>query len=178
MSDTFEPKASSDGCIRYARSYAAEAEQLCSQGANEVELAKHFRVSLAQIQLWCACHPEFRAAVAVGAEVADQRVALALYRRATGYDVEEPYTYLRKDGTPVSGVKTRHVPPDPAAAQYWLENRKPEAWRNRTEVDHTIRRADARELTDEELAAIVRTGGPPERGERAAAPPRSAKQLN
>jgi hypothetical protein len=69
------------------------------------------------------------------------------------------------------------VPPDPAAAQYWLENRRPEEWRSRTEVDHTIRRADARELTDEELAAIVRSNGP-ERGERAAGAPSRQKFIN
>lgn len=137
MSEKFEPKASADGAVLYVKSYAPEAEKLCSLGANEVELAKHFSVSLAQIQLWCACHPDFRAAVAVGAAVADQRVALALYRRATGYDVEEPYTYTKKDGTPVAGVRTRHVPPDPSAAQYWLENRAPEQWKRRVEVEHS-----------------------------------------
>jgi hypothetical protein len=174
VSEPFEPKASSDGCICYVKSFAAEAEQLCSNGASEVELAKHFAVSLAQIQLWACCHDDFRRAIQVGGQIADQRVTMALYRRATGYDIEEPYSYTKKDGTPVSGVKTRHIPADPGAAQYWLENRAPELWRNRTEVDHTIRRADARELSDEELAAIVR-GAAPERGERAAAPPRSSK---
>jgi len=177
VSEHFEPKASREGCILYVKSYAAEAEALCANGATEVELAKHFAVSLAQIQLWACCHDDFRRAITVGGQIADQRVTMALYRRATGYDVEEPYTYTKKDGTEARGVKTRHIPADPAAAQYWLENRAPEQWRSRTEVDHTIRRADARELTDEELAAIVRSR-PASGGERAAAPPRGSRSIN
>jgi hypothetical protein len=164
----------SDACKPYDPAYAAAAEQLCANGASEVELAKHFAVSLAQIQLWACCHDDFRRAIQVGGQMADQRVTMALYRRATGYDVEEPYSYTRKDGTLVQATKTRHVPAEPSAAQYWLENRQPELWRSRTEVDHTIRRADARELTDEELAAIVRSAAP-ERSERAAAPPRGTR---
>lgn len=175
MSEQFEAKASSDGCIRYVKSFAAEAEQLCANGASEVELAKHFAVSLAQVQLWACCHDDFRRAIQVGAAVADQRVIMALYRRATGYDVEEPYSYTRKDGTLVQATKTRHVPAEPSAAQYWLENRQPELWRSRTEVDHTIRRADARELTDEELAAIVRSR-PASGSERVIAAPRSTAE--
>jgi hypothetical protein len=163
----------SDACIPYDPAYAPIAEQLCANGASEVELAKHFAVSLAQIQLWACCHDDFRRAIAVGGQMADQRVTMALYRRATGYDVEEPYSYTRKDGTVVQATKTRHVPAEPSAAQYWLENRQPELWRSRTEVDHTIRRTDARELTDEELAAIVRSAVP-ERSERAAPAPSRA----
>jgi hypothetical protein len=137
MTETFVPSATRDGVILYRASYAPEAEGLCSRGATEVELAKHFGVSLAQIQLWCVCHPDFRAAVRVGGEVADQRVTMALYRRATGYEIEEPDQYVKKDGTVVTVVRRRHVPADPSAAQYWLENRAPDKWQRKVGVHHS-----------------------------------------
>jgi hypothetical protein len=151
----------SDACIPYDPRYAAEAEALCSNGATEVELAKHFAVSLAQIQLWACCHDDFRRAITVGGQIADQRVTMALYRRATGYEIEEPYTYTKKDGTVVQATKTRHIPAEPNAAQYWLENRQPELWRSRTEVNHNVRQLPAEQLSDEELMRIAAKGAEP-----------------
>jgi hypothetical protein len=34
------------------------------------------------------------------------------------------------------------VPPDPAAAINWLKNRKPDEWRDRIDVNATVRPAD------------------------------------
>ena len=53
--------------------------------------------------------------------LADDQVEAALFRRATGYDVED-------------GEKSRHVPPDVKAAVFWLKNRRPESWRDSREV--------------------------------------------
>ena len=33
---------------------------------------------------------------------------------------------------------TKHYPPDPTAAIFWLKNRQPDTWRDKVEVDQTV----------------------------------------
>lgn len=59
----------------------------------------------------------------------------SLYKRATGYDVEEPeITYGDKDGKPYikqKKVRTKHIPADPQALKFLLTNLYPDEWQDR-----------------------------------------------
>lgn len=59
----------------------------------------------------------------------------SLYKRATGYDVEEPeITYGDKDGKPYikqKKVRTKHIPADPQALKFLLTNLYPDDWQDR-----------------------------------------------
>lgn len=68
-------------------------------------------------------------------------VVQSLYKRATGYDVEEPeITYGDKDGKPYikqKKVRTKHIPADPQALKFLLTNLYPDEWQDRQKNELT-----------------------------------------
>lgn len=72
-------------------------------------------------------------------EIADREVENALYKRAIGYDTIEETTEERLTSEGKMIVISRkkikkHIPPDTTAQIYWLNNRKPDKWRNKQEI--------------------------------------------
>lgn len=69
----------------------------------------------------------------------DNEVENALLKRALGYEYEEVTTEIieQPDGSQRKHVKKtkRMVYPDTMAAIYWLNNRRPDLWKNRKAVD-------------------------------------------
>jgi len=66
----------------------------------------------------------------------DSRVENALLKRALGYE----YTETRYEETDKGEKRvevTKHVPPDPRAAIFWLKNRRPDKWSDRQVLEHT-----------------------------------------
>lgn len=66
----------------------------------------------------------------------DAAVTQAYLRRITGYDVTEVKEEFKvnEDGELEllkKTEKTKHIPGDPRAAEFWLTNRLPEQWRYR-----------------------------------------------
>ena len=99
-----------------------------------------------------------------GKDVVDREVENALFKRATGYTYEE-VTVERVQKDDDKSVETkrvkRQVPPDSTAIIFWLKNRKPQAWRDRREIDHSgemkqtvVERKDLSNLSVEELKQI------------------------
>jgi phage terminase Nu1 subunit (DNA packaging protein) len=122
----------------YQESYAGQAEKLCKLGATDIELADFFEVDVRTIYRWKHSIPEFCQALKVGKDALDDRVERSLYNRAVGYSFasEKLFSY--------QGVVTRadvieHVPPDPGAAMSWLKNRRGDVWREKSEVDVTVK---------------------------------------
>lgn len=124
----------------YKPDYATQAEKLCALGATDQELAEFFSVDVRTVQRWRLQHEDFCRAVKSGKEASDERVERSLYQRAIGYDVTEQQAIKVRVGTNQEEVRvvevTRHVPPDTTAAIFWLKNRRPQAWRDKQEIDH------------------------------------------
>lgn len=126
-----------------------EAAKLCAQGFTDKELAAFFEVSEKTIYNWCAQFPEFLQSLKVGKEDADNRVERSLYHRATGYS--HPAVKIFCD--PKTGKKeivdfVEHYPPDTTACIFWLKNRRPAEWREKTEVVHRSEEADWNEIAE------------------------------
>lgn len=117
----------------YRKEYCDIAKRLCEAGATDYELARVLRIHPATLYRWFASHPEFREAVKLGKEPADDRVERSLYHRAVGYD-HETLKIMQDKGAPVIVRHIEHVPPDPGAAFNWLKNRRPDQWRDRREL--------------------------------------------
>lgn len=112
-------------------------------GLTEEKIAKEcIGVGYTTFREWKSRFPALAAALKKGKEPADIEIEDALYKSAHGYTVtetvEEIYTSGEKgpDGQyKVTGRHirkiTREVPPNVTAIIYWLNNRKPEKWRNR-----------------------------------------------
>lgn len=119
-------------------------------GLTEETIAHNMGVSIRTLFDWKKRFPALSAALKKGKGPADIEIEDALYKSAHGYTVtetvEEIYTSGEKgpDGQyKVTGRHirkiTREVPPNVTAIIYWLNNRKPERWRNRkpAEVEQT-----------------------------------------
>lgn len=132
------------------------AEARSMPGATDLQLASHFGVSLATLQLWIVCYPEFSNALRQNKEETNDAVERALLHRALGYTFDSEKVFVQ-DGETIRVPTQEHVPPDVSACTLWLKNRRPEHWHDKRELDLSIRgrlqheHVDLTSLTTEEL---------------------------
>lgn len=130
--------------------FCQQAADLCVNGATDQELADFFDVSVRTLYRWKAQFQEFCQAIKVAKEIADERVERSLYHRAVGYSFDA-VKITQYEGSPVIVPYREHVPPDTAAAVFWLKNRQPDKWRDKRE----------QELTGKDGGPLVVTWQPP-----------------
>lgn len=120
---------------KYKSEYAEEARSMCERGATNADLAVHFGVALSTIWVWQTTHQEFFESCKLGKEVADERVKQSFFMRATGYDyhAEKIMSY---EGQVIRAGYMEHVPPDTAAARFWLVNRCPDEFKEKQHLEH------------------------------------------
>ena len=127
---------------KYQDDTLEQAYKLSLLGATNDQLSDFFHISGSTLDKWIAEKPEFSGALKEGKARADSEVADSLYNRALGYEVMEQQAIKVRDGKDSNGgiierveiveVK-RFVPPDTTACIFWLKNRQPELWRDKTE---------------------------------------------
>ena len=147
------------GPQKYDPKFAAQAEKACQAGFTDMELADLLGVNVRTINEWKAAHIEFGSALKAGKAEADARVERSLFARANGYEHEEVDIRV-VSGEIVQTPIRRYYPPDTTAAIFWLKNRRPQDWRDKTDVEHsgTIGVRQAQDMSDEELATIAAGG--------------------
>ncbi len=119
---------------KYKAEFAEQARKLCLLGATDAEMADFFGVSEQTLNAWKKAHPAFLESLKSGKVMADAEVATRLYERALGYSHPEEKVF-QNAGEIVTHQTTKHYPPDTTAAAIWLNNRKPDRWRNKPEPD-------------------------------------------
>ena len=107
--------------------------QWARDGAIERDIAKKLGVSESTFSGYKKEHPELMETLTVNKEVADARVESALYKRAIGYECTETSEEVGPDGTKTK-TTTKQVAPDVTAQIYWLNNRRPDRWRNKQDI--------------------------------------------
>jgi hypothetical protein len=119
---------------KYKKEYAKQASKLCKLGATDKELADFFEVSESTLNLWKVTHQEFSESLKAGKAPADDKVEMSLYHRALGYS--HPHDDIRVINNEITVTPTRkHYPPDTTACIFWLKNRRPDLWREKTELE-------------------------------------------
>jgi transposase-like protein len=117
---------------------AADAGSLGAATVNEI--AKELGVVASTIYLWIKEHQDFSEAFAYARQMADRKIESALFKRAHGYELNEVRKTV-KDGPKgvevVEHTQVNHIPPDTAAAVFWLKNRNPADWSDKTKVEVT-----------------------------------------
>lgn len=133
-------------------------ESWAKEGLIDVQIAKMMGIHEATFYDWKQKFPEFSEAVKKGKAVADQLVESALFKRATGFEYEEQtYETITVTETSVEEefgeeviyqkpvqkeIMTKRVvkqaAPETAAAKFWLQNRKPDEWRDRRETELSV----------------------------------------
>lgn len=123
---------------KYKPEYAEQVFKLCLLGATDAEIANFFEVDERTINNWKISYPEFFQSIKDGKEKADAEIANSLYNRAKGYD-RETVKVFQYQGDPVVVPYTEHIPPDTGAAMAWLKNRQPSKWRDKQDIDMSIK---------------------------------------
>lgn len=117
-------------------------EAWARDGLNDEQIATKMGISVATLYNYKRDHLEILEALKRGKEVVDIEVENALLKRAKGYKYTEVTKELVKneDGElelQVTKKVTKEVQPDTTAQIFWLKNRKPKEWRDKTDVEHS-----------------------------------------
>lgn len=111
------------------------------------QIAHNIGISCGRFYEWEKKYNEFREAVKRGKAPVDIEVENALLKRATGYTVkvQKPVKVKTKKQLKDKGtIEEEHIefveeevyiPPDTTAQIYWLNNRRPDKWKNRKAAD-------------------------------------------
>ncbi len=123
----------------FKKEFVEQARKLCLLGATDIELADFFTVDVSTIYRWKHTQEGFCEAVTCGKEMADARVERSFYNRAVGYTYDSVKIFMPSGAeSPVYAPFREHVPADTGAAFNWLKNRKPDEWRDKTQVDMNL----------------------------------------
>ena len=122
---------------KFKEEYIQEAKELTLLGYDSVRLAKHFGVHPSTFEEWKAKNKSFRETIQDAKDRYDSaQVENSLLKRAvTGYKVTEVKVEEDHEGRKKTTKTTREVPADTRAQMYWLNNRNPNRWRNKSKVE-------------------------------------------
>lgn len=117
----------------YDRVDLEQVQLLMEKGFTDQELADFLKVTRTTITNWKQAHQEFLSTIKLGKDEADRKVERSLFECATGYS--HPDTHFAVcEGVVVQTPTIKHYKPDNTAQIFWLKNRKPAEWRDKTEV--------------------------------------------
>lgn len=120
---------------KYRVAYKEQARKLCLMGYIDTELADFFNISVATLNNWKRERPGFLESLKAGKEIADANVTASLYERATGYScIDTKFATYEGEITDTKEYK-KNYPPCPISIKYWLNNRQPERFREKVEVE-------------------------------------------
>jgi len=118
-----------------------------ANGLTNKEIAKSMGIAMSTFCDWTDKFSEFSEALKSGRGMSCQAIENALFKRATGYVVEdvdeiEEFKGELRDGKPANGTitkrevrKTRNVPPDTGAIVFYLKNRMGERYTDRRVIE-------------------------------------------
>lgn len=107
------------------------------QGLTEKEMCNVLGITEKTINNWKNKHPEFLQSLKDWKTHADADVEKSLYQRATGYEHPEDKIF-NDSGKPLIVPTIKHYPPDATSMIFWLKNRQPKKWRDKTEQEITL----------------------------------------
>ena len=119
----------------YSPRMAVVARKCCERGMIDIEVADMLGIGLATLYRWKAEHPAFSRVFKLGKAEADDRVERSLYSRAIGYDYIAEKAAMTRHGEKTMRYR-QHIPPDTAAAVWYLKNRRPDRWRDAHRHEH------------------------------------------
>ena len=119
----------------YRDEFVDQVYRLALLGLTDEEIAEFFQVNPDTIYAWDKAHPEFSESRARGKLPADGEIAAKLHHRARGYSHDAVKIFMPAGAAePVYAAYVEHYPPDTQAATWWLKNRQPKLWKDKSEV--------------------------------------------
>lgn len=132
---------------KFNESLKSKITQLIEQGKTERQIAHIIGISPTTLKNWKGSHPDFLTAVRESRAIADELVEASLYHKAIGYR-HEAVKIMQHEGQIITKNYIEHYPPDTGAAQFWLKNRQPDKWRDKSEIEHS---GGIKNLSDDEM---------------------------
>lgn len=125
---------------KYTEEMCIKAEELASEGLIDVEIAKQLGIGKTTYYEYQLKFPEFAEAIKKGKSVVDDKVESVLLKRALGYSYKEKKVIVEmdKDGNQKPAkIETvdKEVIPSDTALIFWLQNRRPDRWRDMRKFD-------------------------------------------
>src|SRR6516225_3599793 len=139
----------------YSPRMAVVARTCCERGMTDNEIADILGISLATLYRWKLDHPAFARVFKLGKAAADDRVERSLYSRAIGYDYIAEKAAMTRHGQMTMRYRA-HIPPDTAAAVWYLKNRRPDRWRDAHRHEHVTSPYDHIENAAELRALLIK----------------------
>lgn len=124
--------AQKSGAYKYRAEYKALVKQAVMLGMEFKDIASNvFNVPEEVFLQWMVDYPDFAEAAKDGGEKADMLVVDALHKIATGFE------YTEEVAVPGMGIEaiSRYYEPNINAIKYWLNNRKSDKWKNKTDTN-------------------------------------------
>jgi len=111
--------------------------KLAAKGFTDAQMADVIGVTEQTINNWKIAHPQFFESLKEWKIKADEEVERSLYEKAIGYSHSDT-KFATHEGQITDSVEyTKHYAPDTTAAIFWLKNRQPDKWRDKTETEHS-----------------------------------------
>lgn len=116
-------------------------------GLTEIDIAKNIEIARSTLSDWKKKFETIAEALRSGKEVADRIVENALFKKATGHVMTIQKAFKVKEVTYENGKRLKeaehieyadeqvYIPPDTMAQMYWLNNRKPQTWRQKAKEE-------------------------------------------
>jgi len=139
----------------YSPRLAVVARKCCERGMTDIEVADMLGIGLATLYRWKLEHPGFSRVFKLGKAEADDRVERSLYSRAIGYDYVAEKPAMTRHGQKTMRYRA-HIPPDTAAAVWYLKNRRPDRWRDAHRHEHVATPYDGIESAAELRALLIK----------------------
>jgi len=117
----------------------AEGKRLTEMGWTIEQIANLWGVNPRSIIRYMKKNPEFSHTIRTARPLADHEIVKSLYERAQGFTQRE--THLVPDPKSKTGevmiqkIIKKEIPGDPTCMRYWLNNRRPDEWRERPEPE-------------------------------------------
>lgn len=102
---------------------------LYAEGYTDDQVAQKVGISVRALRYWKGKHEHFLQALKDARDIPDSLVEASLFQKAIGYRHPEELVFF-KDGKFHTKTVVKHYAPDTVAAMFWLQNRRPDQWRN------------------------------------------------
>lgn len=123
-------------------------------GLTDADICKNLDVSQDSFIQYKKEYPELIESLKRNKEEADIIIENELYEKAKGKIMSLNKVKVLNDGTLIPYEEEVYIPGDTTAQIFWLKNRKPQAWRDKQEIDHSGKLAldvDIEGMNDDEI---------------------------
>lgn len=139
----------------YQDNFPEIAARLCQLKMTDADMCQFFGITEKTMYRWKYEYPMFRQATDRAKELVDDVAEVSLYKRAVGYQHEAVKIFLPAGSKkPVIVPYIERFPPETAALRMWLNNRRPDRWRERMEF-HDVTPPDP--VSDQRRQEILRS---------------------